>query len=588
MLAVVAVTIVAYGISASAGKSYRATARIVADTSAAATSGSDAAARQLATNVAVLTSPTVLNAAARTIPRETGSSLADKVTTATASDADVIDVTATDGRAAKAAAIANAVARTFLSQRAASQRASIERTRAALNAQIAALGTGRDVTDEIAALRSRLSDLVVEEANAGNDLQLAEPAQPPTSAYTPRPLRTALMAFVATLLIAALIAALYERLRAESSTGRNIARVAGVPLLATLPADAPVHALDRHLATLANRAPPPLHDLLSDVAERRRRAHAADDERVRAATDDALRSLLGAVLLALPFGDRHVILVTSAGMGQRSSFLAAGLARALATAGQDTLALSVDLGSSNLADAFGVARTPGLSQALEQAEAGMAVRLRAAPVPGLDTLRVVPGGGPPSDGIGLVRPGAVDALFDALDSTRYRYIVIDAPPLLTAPEGWLVAPNASVAILGCPANPSPDQLSDVRRALERLEVRVLGAVSMPSDADEQPGSVQPPVPAITDLPAPETHGDELERVAAANGDNVREVQADAVLESLRAAEAPLTFEQLREALGGPPPSRVRSSLRQLVEEGEVVRRGAGRRGDPYLYGLREP
>ena len=46
-----------------------------------------------------------------------------------------------------------------------------------------------------------------------------------------------------------------------------------------------------------------------------------------------------------------------------------------------------------------------------------------------------------------------------------------------------------------------------------------------------------------------------------------------------------TFSRLREALGGPPPSRVRARLRQLVEGGDVVRGGSGRRGDPYVYGL---
>ena len=44
----------------------------------------------------------------------------------------------------------------------------------------------------------------------------------------------------------------------------------------------------------------------------------------------------------------------------------------------------------------------------------------------------------------------------------------------------------------------------------------------------------------------------------------------------------------REALGRPPSARVRSWLRQLQEEGTVVRHGGGRRGDPYVYGLREP
>jgi hypothetical protein len=32
---------------------------------------------------------------------------------------------------------------------------------------------------------------------------------------------------------------------------------------------------------------------------------------------------------------------------------------------------------------------------------------------------------------------------------------------------------------------------------------------------------------------------------------------------------------------------VRTRLRQLVEGGEVVRGGSGRRGDPYVYGPRD-
>jgi capsular polysaccharide biosynthesis protein/Mrp family chromosome partitioning ATPase len=587
-VAVVLVTIVAYAVSASGSDRYRATARIVADTSTATTTGSDTAARQLATNVAVLTSPTVLNAAARRIPGETGSSLADKVSTTSASDADVIDVTATAGDANRAAAIANAVAGTFLTQRAASQRAAIARTRAALNAQIAALGTGREVTDEIAALRSRLSDLVVEEANAGNDLLLAEPAQPPSSAYTPRPLRAAALAFFVTLLLSGLVAIVYERTKRNASTGRDVARVAGMPLLASMPAEPPVRAFDRHLATLADRAPPPLQDVLSNVAARRRRAQASADDRVHAATDEALRSLVGAILLALPLGDSHVILVTSASGGPRSSTLAAGLARALAMAGQDTLVLSTDLASTAVGDALGVASSPGLAEALDRARAGMPVRLRAVPAPGIDALRVVPAGGAPGDRVGLMRPGAVDALFDALSNTRYRYIVVDAPALLTAPEGWLVAPNASLAIVACPLNPFPEQLAEVRRALERVEVPVLGAVSLPPSADEEPAGLQLTPLEITGALTPRPRrGEELERAAAANGDSARDGQADAVLDSLRAAEEPLTFDQVREALGGPPSSRVRAWLRQLVEEGAVVRQGGGRRGDPYLYGPRE-
>ena len=303
---------------------------------------------------------------------------------------------------------------------------------------------------------------------------------------------------------------------------------------------------------------------------------------VAAAADEAVRSLLGAVLLALPPGDRHVVVVTSATRDQPTAMVAARLARALAQAGQETLALSADLASPALADAFGVDAEPGLAQALDQAQAGTAVRLRAVAVPGVPTLHVIPGGGPPRDGVGLVRPGAVDALFVALGNAGYDYVVVDAPALLGAPEAWLVARNAEAAIVACEERPSPEELAEVRRSLERLDVRVLGAVSVASGAPAAVARIAPDIAApaaLDDVPAPAP--------ATANGDGAPGAEERLMLERLRAAEAPLTFTELRVALGDPPASRVRTRLRALVESGEVERRGSGRRGDPYLYAFRE-
>ena len=135
-----------------------------------------------------------------------------------------------------------------------------------------------------------------------------------------------------------------------------------------------------------------LRRLLLGAVTKRQRSRAARRERARAAAGDGVRSLLGAVLLALPPGDPHVILVTSAARGQGSARVVASLARALAQTGQETLAVSADPSSSELAAAFGVAPSPGLTEALKRAHEGSAVRLRAATVPGLDTLRVVPAG----------------------------------------------------------------------------------------------------------------------------------------------------------------------------------------------------
>jgi Mrp family chromosome partitioning ATPase len=307
---------------------------------------------------------------------------------------------------------------------------------------------------------------------------------------------------------------------------------------------------------------------------------------VRSETDEGLRSLLAATLVALPPGDRHAILVTGAGHGKRSAHLAAGLARRLAEAGQETLALSTDLGSPLLADALDVASAPGLSEVLEQARGGTAVRLRAVPVPGLDTLHVVPGGGPPRDGVGLVRPGAVDALFVAFGDAGYDYVVMEAPALLAAPEGRLVARNAEAAILACPDRPSAEELRELRRVLEGLDVRVLGAVSLPAGAADAPGPAEPTARTTTGrMPLPVAFRKKLD--GAANGGASSAADARLLLERLRAADRPLTFDELRQVLGDAPPARVRLHLRQLVEAGEVVRRGSGRHSDPYLYGPRE-
>jgi MinD-like ATPase involved in chromosome partitioning or flagellar assembly len=261
--------------------------------------------------------------------------------------------------------------------------------------------------------------------------------------------------------------------------------------------------------------------------------------------------------------------------------------------------VSADLSSSELAATLGVAPAPGLAEALEQAQAGTAVRLRAAAVPGLDTLHVVPAGGPSHDGVGLVRPGAVDSLFVALGNTGYGYVVVDAPALLTAPEAWLVARNAEAAIIACPQRLSADELAASRRALENLDVRLLGAVPSEPEPEPEPEARPRPEPRRRERPAtaapalapllsavPEAvDAERLDEVAGANGQGADGAEARLLMERLRTADQPLTFSQLREALGGPPPSRMRARLRQLVEGGEVVRGGSGRRGDPYVYGL---
>jgi hypothetical protein len=112
-----------------------------------------------------------------------------------------------------------------------------------------------------------------------------------------------------------------------------------------------------------------------------------------------------------------------------------------------------------------------------------------------------------------------------------------------------------------------------RRPARRPEAR-------PSDLGEPP----PASPALLTA-LPQTIDPGSRQVAEVNGGAVPPLEARQVIEHLRTADRPLTFSQLRDALGDPPPARVRARLRQLVEGGDVVRGGSGRKGDPYVYGL---
>lgn len=564
-LTVVAVTALVLVVSLSASARYRATARIVQDS--ASTASGDTDQRALATSLAFLNTPAVREAAANKVPGTTAASLEHKVTGVVQADANVIDVSATDTSASQAAAIANAMARAFLDRRAEAQRASIARTRAALESEL----VPEIPADQAAAIRTQLSELAVQSANAGSDLQLAEAARAPSSPYAPRPFRNAVIAFFATLFVAVVAVLVLERLRPRARGALAVGRLTGLPVLATLPPE--------RFSRLTSR-----------------RTSSSSAERVDAEADEAMWSLVGAILLELPpAGRHHVLLVASPRPGQGSARVAAGLARALARAGHATLALSTNGGSTGLAREL-AAPTEGNPTAVPGHEGS-----HLTVVQGRDGVAVVPQNGMQARGAGLLGPGAVDVLFSSLEEAGYGYVVIEAPGLLTDPEPRLLAGRGDAIVLVCPEGAPEHDLVEARAALAPLRTRVLGVVVTPGD-----GSAKPAPAAASELPGVSTLAAEPEDVAPAEveavtstetdvavaeletevvlpGLGIAEGEAREVLERLRAADRPLTTAEVRAAMGNPPAARVRASLRRLVERGEVVRNGDGRRGDPYVY-----
>ena len=122
LLILVIVTGTVVGVSLWLPYSYSATASIVLeeDTSAFEASDPESVRRQLNTTQQLLTASSVLESAAARLPGETADGLEDKVSSEVDPEANIVKVSASDGDASRAAAIANTVSETFLSERRAS------------------------------------------------------------------------------------------------------------------------------------------------------------------------------------------------------------------------------------------------------------------------------------------------------------------------------------------------------------------------------------------------------------------------------------------------------------------------------------
>ncbi|HYI17653.1 MAG TPA: Wzz/FepE/Etk N-terminal domain-containing protein, partial [Solirubrobacteraceae bacterium] len=186
-LIVVPITVTVLVLSLVLPKTYSAvTSLVLEDQSGATASDPETSTQRLATIQRLLTSRDVLEAAGDKLPGENADTLEDKVTASVDDVASIVEVKATDGDAAGAAAIANGVAGAFLARRRAADRERVARTRRDLEMALTRLRASGASADEIGAVRDRLAELSLTEVT-GDDLQVAEAARPAKSADSPKP-----------------------------------------------------------------------------------------------------------------------------------------------------------------------------------------------------------------------------------------------------------------------------------------------------------------------------------------------------------------------------------------------------------------
>lgn len=450
-------------------KRYEASTPIVVSPSADVSGNTTDVQRQLATVQSLVTTRDVLAQAARSLPGETAKSLQDKVTASSDPNANIVTVTAKDSTAQGSANMANAVARAFLRKQTMVERRQVQGTVAALQAQISRLEAAPnpqgDVASQVAALKARLGDLTVAAGSAGSDLQVAQFANAPSSATSPRPARNAILAFFAALFIAVLVALGRDQLRPRIGSEREMAGLLGVSVLAGVP------LVRRRGGGRANR----------------RRAQIEQE---------AYQTLSAAVRLALPPTRQRIVIVTSALHAEGKTTVASRLARLMAQAGHNTLLVSGDLRWPKLDDVFEVREQPGLSELLLAEHEAMLPSdvenvihevWRSHVGRQRGRLDLISAGREPSKATRKLAGDTLEQTFAVLRRLDYTYVVVDAPPILGIADTQILARFCDSLLLVARL----DRLTlattvDLRDMVERIGIDVVGLVAMGARAEASP------------------------------------------------------------------------------------------------------
>ncbi len=472
---VLALTGAVLGLSLLLPDKYRATATVVMEDRGMSFGSTDAEStrRELITSQKLLATPRVLDRAINRIGGESRSSLEEKVESSVDEDANIINVVATDTDPRSAAAIANAVADAFLTERRSTGRRQLRRDRESLMRELNRLRKSKDTKTQIEAIQERIRDLGVQEADVGTDLQLAQEAEVPTAAISPRPLRNTVLAFFAALFLAVLVALGRDRLVPRISDSRELSRLIGLPILAAIP-----------------------------YVRRRFRTRLSLPV---GAEDEAYQTLCTSIKFDLPPTQQQIVLITSAVHSEGKSTVTAKLGRALARAGHKTLLISADMRWPELQNIFEVSQDPGLAEILASLHGGrqnnifaLSKNIRPAIPPsdaGGDSsrsgvsanLHLLTAGKRPDDLTPLMSSEVLKAFFEQVRQLDYNYVLVDSSPLIGIADSQVLAHEADLVLIVARLDRlSLDNVIDMRDLLDRLGIEQLGLVVVGARGERSP------------------------------------------------------------------------------------------------------
>ena len=193
----------------------------------------------------------------------------------------------------------------------------------------------------------------------------------------------------------------------------------------------------------------------------------------RSTATEAYRTLRTNLMFSSVENPIHTLLVTSPAKDDHKSITLANLAVTFAQSGNKTILVDADLRQPKQHEIWGVDNQRGLTTMMTDDTAISTPPLQATDV---DNLQILPSGELPPNPADLLGGKRMNEIIGVLKA-RADYILFDSPPVLAATDATLLGIKLDGTLLAVRAGDTRrDHTAQARQALERVHVRIVGAV----------------------------------------------------------------------------------------------------------------
>jgi polysaccharide biosynthesis transport protein len=320
-------------------------------------------------------------------------------------------------------------------------------------------------------LLTKLKEAGISEGLKSSNLRVVDPAMIPSYPARPAKARNIALAFLVGLVGGIGLALLREYLDNTVKTPDDIETLTRLPSLAVVPAFGDDGSHKRRMGFFSGPS----------ANGHQKRIELVAQHLPKSQMSEAFRALRTALLLSQPDHPPQVILVTSALPREGKTTAAANLAVTLAQLGDKTVLVDADLrkpGVGRLLN-LGTGKYAGLSSYL----AGVStLDLVTVPHPAIPNLAAIPTGPlPPNPADLLSSHKLADAIVEL--RTKYKFVVIDSPPIMAATDAVILSVQADGVLLVVRSGETPKEaFTRTCDLLTSVKSRLLGVVLNAVDA----------------------------------------------------------------------------------------------------------